>query len=486
MKSFLPPIGTVSFPSNEPRLPCRSRRHRPRARLARVVLLLVAVSAGAGALVSPDGPAWAAALSEEEAVREALGHNPQVLAAEATLGARSAGVWQASSGFLPQASASFTRLKNDQQVLLDPSAFGPPTEIPGTPGDASASAPIVIRPEYSSSFTLDITQPLFAGGSIYQARRIAGAQARAARHDLEATRARVGLDAREAYYGIVASLGLARIARESVDQLRENKRVVDRMFEVGMIPRSDALRIDAGVAEAEQGLQRAEDGVGIARAALNAVLNREIATPVEVSEEIPLPEFSLTLEECRRRALNQRPDLKSLQASVESSERSVKATAGSLLPSVVLLYRYSWESTPGTFSAGEDSWFVAGTVSYSFPLGLGNLAAVQQSRRTARAVREGARTAHNGALVEVETHYAQFQAARKGLTLAERRLAAAEQAYREVSARYSAGDATQLDLLDVQTRLTEAKVNDLTTRIEYRLSLARLARVMGDPIVSAE
>jgi len=437
----------------------------------------------AGMLFGSVAEARAELLTEDDAVREALRRNPQVLAAEASLGARAAAVCQATSGYLPEAGATFTRLKNDAEVTLDPSAFGAPAGIPGTP-EAASGAAIVIQPEYSSSFTLDVTQPLFTGGALYQARRIAGAQARAARHDLEATRARVALDAREAYYGIVSVLGLARIARESVDQLRENKRVVDRMFEVGMVPRSDALRIDAGVAEAEQELQRAEDAIGIARAALNAVLNRGIATPVEVSEEIPQPEFGLSLEECRARALAQRPDLHSIEANVESAERGVKATAASLLPTVGLLYRYSWNSTPGAFAAGEDSWFVAGTVSYNLPAGLGNVAAVQESRRSARAVREGAQAARQGALVEVETFYAQHQAARKGLTLAERRFAAAEQAYREMSARYSAGDATQLDLLDAQTRLTEAKVNDLTTRIAYRLSLARLARVMGDPAIA--
>jgi len=56
----------------------------------------------------------------------------------------------------------------------------------------------------------------------------------------------------------------------------------------------------------------------------------------------------------------------------------------------------------------------------------------------------------------------------------------AEEALRLAEARASAGSGTQLDVLDAQTSLTQARTTQVQALHDYSVALARLQRAMGD------
>jgi outer membrane protein TolC len=93
--------------------------------------------------------------------------------------------------------------------------------------------------------------------------------------------------------------------------------------------------------------------------------------------------------------------------------------------------------------------------------------------------RERLRGLRRGVELDVERAYSQLNVARKGLSLAERQLDSAQENHRLVHRRFQEGEATHLDLLDAQTQLVTAKVNDLNTRVDYRRALASLTKAMG-------
>jgi len=423
---------------------------------------------GMGILLAAVGSAGGQFLSEERAVEMALESNPQILAAQARLSNAKAGVWEATSNMLPTAAASYSKTRNREEVAFE-------LDIPGL-GNMGKQ---VIMPLETKSFSVDVTQPLFVGGALYQARRIASRGVDAARSDVAAVRQSVALQAREAYYNVIRAQGILEIVRETHAQVSENQRVVYKMFEVGLVPNSDVLRVDAALAEVEQSLQEAEEGVGLAKARLNMVLNRPLDTPVAVDRSVEILPFDLSLDACTERALRDRPDLRQTEANVDIAKRGVRASAGGLIPSVSLIYHYEWSDQETAF-APQDSWRLMGMLSYNLPLGFGHAARVKSARAGAREAERGLEQLEDGVELEVQSAWSALNVARKGLRFAERQLASATENRRVMDRRYREGEATYLDLLDAETLLTQAKVNNLSTRIDYRMALASLRKAMGE------
>ncbi len=419
------------------------------------------------ALVLVPNPANAELLTEEAAVRTALERNPQVKAAlEGVRGARAAR-WGAFSEMFPKASVAYAGIRNEEEVVMDFSSMG------------FDMAPAVVLPLEQRTFTVEVTQPLFAGGSLYQSWRMAVLEKDVAEQDLALARTLVAFQAREAYHGAIRARGYLRIARETLEQLQENKRVVERMYEVGLVPRNDLLRSEVALAKGEQDLQRAHDGVRLAYVGLRVVMDLPANTEVEVADTVDVPPFERRLADCLATALITRPDLKAAEKGLDIAGKAVKASVGSLLPRIGAAFQYDWQSEETAFTADKDTWRVVASASFDLPIGLGNVAAVEEARARQLQARQSLRSVRRAVELEIEDAYSQLNVARKGLSLAVRQLESARENHRLVHRRFQEGEATHLDLLDAQTQLTTAKVNDLNTRLDYRRALASLARAMG-------
>ena len=55
----------------------------------------------------------------------------------------------------------------------------------------------------------------------------------------------------------------------------------------------------------------------------------------------------------------------------------------------------------------------------------------------------------------------------------------ADESLRLANARFSAGTATQLDVLQTQVALTEARLNQLQAYYSYNIAVANVRRAMG-------
>jgi outer membrane protein TolC len=102
----------------------------------------------------------------------------------------------------------------------------------------------------------------------------------------------------------------------------------------------------------------------------------------------------------------------------------------------------------------------------------------------ARSQLEQARltTAEQILAVEVEVRRA-ISSLQEGAELAEaaqKVVQQAEEALRLADARYAAGSATQLDVLETRVALTEARTNQIEANYRYNVAVATLRRALGD------
>ena len=85
--------------------------------------------------------------------------------------------------------------------------------------------------------------------------------------------------------------------------------------------------------------------------------------------------------------------------------------------------------------------------------------------------------------LQVRTAYSDFVGAREVLDSQKTVQAEAEEALREAEARAAAGTGTQLDVLDAQTSLTQARTTQVQALHDYAAARARFERAIGEDMV---
>jgi len=86
----------------------------------------------------------------------------------------------------------------------------------------------------------------------------------------------------------------------------------------------------------------------------------------------------------------------------------------------------------------------------------------------------------------VRTTYSDFIEARETLESQQKVQEEADEALREANARADAGSGTQLDVLDAQTSLTQARTTQIQAQHDYVAARARLERAIGADLTMAK
>ena len=85
--------------------------------------------------------------------------------------------------------------------------------------------------------------------------------------------------------------------------------------------------------------------------------------------------------------------------------------------------------------------------------------------------------------LQVRTAYSSFIEAKEVLESQLKVQEEAEEALREAEARADAGTGTQLDVLDAQTSLTQARTTQVEALHDYAAARAKLERAIGEDMV---
>jgi outer membrane protein len=88
--------------------------------------------------------------------------------------------------------------------------------------------------------------------------------------------------------------------------------------------------------------------------------------------------------------------------------------------------------------------------------------------------------------LEVRTTYSDFVEAREVLESQQKVQEQADEVLREAKARADAGTGTQLDVLDAETSLTQARTTEVQALHDYAAARARLERAIGADVMQSE
>src|SRR5205814_4172363 len=106
-----------------------------------------------------------------------------------------------------------------------------------------------------------------------------------------------------AYYQVLRTRALRRIAEEAVRRAEDDLEVARKLARGGVIEREKVLRAEVQVAQSRRALDQTEAAVGVAVAALNLAIGINVSCPTEVVPISDVPPFALSLCDCLQQAV---------------------------------------------------------------------------------------------------------------------------------------------------------------------------------------
>src|SRR5271166_1974904 len=131
-----------------------------------------------------------------------------------------------------------------------------------------------------------------------------------AKEDVRAERQKIAAEVRSTYFELVASQAAVDAAREGVRTLEETQRVTQRYIAEKTVLKGDALEVDARLTKAQYELSVAENGLATQHEHLNQLLARDLETPFRIDSIPEEDTATLSLEEARRQASENRPEVR--------------------------------------------------------------------------------------------------------------------------------------------------------------------------------
>ncbi len=442
---------------------------------SRAFLRIVFVLAGILA-VFPRSPLPAAdgkPLGLSECIRQALDRSAVLKGAREGVKGAEAQRKEAFTGFLPKLSTSYGYTRLNEEPFFNfpgmPPAFPPQQITTGT------------KDNYN--WALEAQQPVFAGGRIkanYDASLIG---IEVSRTEEQAAVLDVIRDVKEAYYGVLKAERYLDVARQSRERLKAHHETARGFFDVGMIPKSDLLYAEVELANGEQLLLRAENGLEMARSRFNTVLRRGLTEPVLLEDILSLDPFPISLDEALAQGLERRPELKAVELRIEQVRKQIKALQSEYYPQVSAVGNYSrYGDTPsvgGTKYKDQESWYGMLVANWTFWEWGRTNARVDGGVSRERQAIEVQENLRDQVTLEIKNAWLATGEMIRRVGVTQQAIVQAEENYRMNVERYREQVATSTEVLDAQTLLTKAKSDYVQALGDYSIYRARLDRAMG-------
>jgi outer membrane protein len=354
-------------------------------------------------------------------------------------------------------------------------AFG---TYPGTGPIPSQNAKVHTPATLTAFLNGSIDQPLTQQYKIGLGIRATELGRDIAKEDVRAERQKIAAEVRGAYFQLVATQAAVDAAQEEVKTLEEAQRVTLRYVAEKTVLRGDELEVDARLTKAQYNLSVAENGLTTQQEHLNQLLGRDLDTPFRVNFVPEEDTTTLTLEQVRQHASENRPEIRQAHLKEKQAEYDRRIAKAEYIPDLGLAVSYMGVQNVQVLPTNVA---VAGFALTWEPFDWGRRRnRVREKSNTLAEAHNGAREAQSQIGVEVGMKYRKWKEAALLLKATRTGHEAAAEQFRVTSTRYKEQAALVRDLLQAQAQTSETAFQYQQALSSYWSSLADLRRAMGE------
>lgn len=249
-----------------------------------------------------------------------------------------------------------------------------------------------------------------------------------AERNLALSKQRIAFEVEEAYYDVLRLQNVLQVLDDAITMTKRQLEVAESRRKTGVATDIDVLKARSALIQLEADRADAADGLTLLFVRLRQMLGLESDKVLELDETVITHEpVDMTLEAAQQEALTNRIELAQVRLAVELAEKELQLATNDYTPELTRLQ-----------------------------------AAVELEQ-----ARLQLRQAEDGILLDVHNAYNGMQAAYRRIAVAEQRLVEMEENVRILQALFDARMATDVELLQGQAGLTEARTGVIDAIFDY-------------------
>ena len=326
-----------------------------------------------------------------------------------------------------------------------------------------------------------VTQPVFMGGALVAANKMADINEEMAANSLEMKRQGTLYNIDHAYWQVVSQRHKQTLAESYVALVKKLKTDVQKMIDQGVATKGDGLSVGVRVNEAEMALTEVVDGLELSKMLLCQLcglpVDEKIMLADEESKSIPSTQSPLN-------SLNydNRPELKVLQNTVDLSKQTTNVLKAGNLPQVLLTGGYA-VTNPNTFNGFEKKFGGVWNAGVVVRVPIWNWGDVKYKVRASKVATAMAKMEMDDAreMIELQVNQSNFKVneAQKKLEMANANVANADENLRMANLGFKEGTVSVATVMEAQTAWQQAQSKKIDAEIGVKLSQVELQKALG-------
>lgn len=338
---------------------------------------------------------------------------------------------------------------------------------------------------------INLTQPIYVGGKIRAANRMANVAQDISREQLRATRMDILAEAEKSYWTYVAVLSKIEMTESYLAMMDSIYKVTECSVETGMTEKNALLRVNTRRSEILYRLQQARAGADMCRMSICRIIGVSDTTSINPvgytfgNESLPTQSLNIS----------NRPEMLILDKYIDLTRHQVDLTRADFLPTVGLQIGWSAygnlkmkgyaQDESGNyvpFSSNYNSNGFMGLLSVQIPIfhwgeGIKKVKRAKIDVDNAKLSKE-----RNERLMQLEAnqYYNNLQTGLQMIEAARVAMTEADENLNVMKERYDVGLNTLTDILEAQAQWQTSYSNLIEARTQYRINYIDYLRSIGE------
>ncbi len=396
-------------------------------------------------------------LSLDDCVKKALENNPQIRSAFSSSEVYKTKIGQAWSNYFPTFNLTSGYTRNRYFTVN----FAVPQRM------------------YNLYNAMNLTgsQLLFDFGKTKAIADVAKSTYESTIANLDETVNTVVYDVKEAYFALLHALEKQNVYEDSVKNYELQLQRAEAFYEIGTKPKIDVTIAQYNLGNAQLGLIKAINEVGLATARLNNAMGLPAEGDYKILDKLEMKEYNCDFDDILEKAYQSRPELISYKKKAQASELLVRSSKRAFLPDIEAVGNL--QVGGGTKFNDDYGW----TVGAQFVYGNTNLMLLKKQIDEAKATHQkdlaDLETVEQRIYLEVKQAYIALKNATESIPVTALSLKHAKEQYDLASGRYRTGVGDAIELKDSEITYRNARLDYLAALLQYNISVADLERVVG-------
>ncbi len=336
----------------------------------------------------------------------------------------------------------------------------------------------------NDTFSGAVSWNLFAGFKDYYTLKSVQSLTRAGQFRLDLIQQDIRLNVAMDFLGIYRSMENLKVAEAAVKLYDDRLRQIELKVKVGVLKRTDYLKVKVEMDNAVQTRRRVEAAVAAGINRLVFEVGRSInGAELDFSIFNELPERE-SVGGYQTRLLANRSDLNALKMAFDAAEMTVSASRASLYPRADLSLGYSShtrdEFFPESFENSDDEVRCQAVISMNLFDGMKKYAVTRQARLEQQKIKFDIRELEETLKTELENILLDMAVAFDNLAVAKTGTVEAKENIRITDLAFGQGIGTSTDVLDAIFGISRASFNLVTAYTEVFEAHFRLRRLLED------